>query len=479
MAMVMFVYVFVFWILLPAFLLAIGFRLDNLLSGRFDPAIRAVLIGWALVILGVALMLAAMTSLWWHGRGLPISHLPPTRLVRVGVYKYFRHPTYIGYTVVFAGAALLLGSTWTLAASTPLLLIGWFGYTTFYEDPILKERYGDPYRAYRAATVSSVLKQPLVSFMTRLEPFLRICSGSLNKLANWTILYRRGNLILVAYGLFIALGSLLFTQHLATLLLAQGVPATDAVILLISGSIATFLLARAFSVAGHWRQLLPEPVTALRRVGVVSWGGFFGMILATWAFARSYNYPFLLITDAVVRGIFIGWAVGRIGCITYGCCYGLPSNHYGVLYSSPDAKVIREKGRDQIPRHPIPLYSFILNITLFFIVNLLASKSLPTGFITGVAFVLYAIGRSYIEFFRDSPRHVHGILTSGHLGCIVMFLTGWLLLFTISPSIDAYAPKQWSCQYFIESLTLLPTVLIISIGFFVAASFHWKKVGTW
>ena len=301
----------------------------------------------------------------------------------------------------------------------------------------------------------------------------------LNKLANWTVLYRRGNLILVTYGLFVALGSLLFTQHLATLLLAQGIPATDAMILLISGSIATFLLARAFSIAGHWRLLLSEPVTALRRVGVVSWGGFLGLALVTWIFARSYNYPFLLITDAVVRGIFIGWAVGRIGCITYGCCHGLPSNHYGVLYSSPDAKVIREKGRNQIPRHPTPLYSFFLDITLFVVLNLLALKSLPAGFITGVAFMLYAIGRSYIEFFRDGPRHVHGILTSGHLGCFVIFLAGWLLLFTISPSIDAYAPKQWSCQYFIESLTLLPTVLIISIGFFAVASFHWKKVGTW
>lgn len=335
--MVMFVYVFVFWILLPAFLLATGFRLDNLLSGRFNPATPAVLTGWTLVALGFALMLAAMASLWWHGRGLPISHLPPARLVRVGVYKYFRHPTYIGYTAAFAGIAILLGSFWSLAASTPLLLIGWFGYTTFYEDPILKERYGDSYRAYRAATVSSVLKQPFVSFMTRLEPFLRICSDLLNKLANWTVLYRRGNLILVTYGLFVALGSLLFTQHLATLLLAQGIPATDAMILLISGSIATFLLARAFSIAGHWRLLLPEPVTALRRVGVVSWGGFLGLALVTWVFARSYNYPFLLITDAVIRGMFIGWAVGRIGCITYGCCHGLPSNHFGVLYSNPDA----------------------------------------------------------------------------------------------------------------------------------------------
>jgi diaminopimelate decarboxylase len=93
-----------------------------------------------------------MTQLWFRGKGLPISHLPPTEFVATGVYRYLRHPIYVGYTLAFAGAAILLHSFWSLAFSTPLLLIGWTAYARFYEEPGLIARFGGRYREYRSTT---------------------------------------------------------------------------------------------------------------------------------------------------------------------------------------------------------------------------------------------------------------------------------------------------------------------------------------
>ena len=44
------------------------------------------------------------------GHGLPVSHLPPGRLVSTGPYKYSRHPIYISYILAWAGFACIAGS---------------------------------------------------------------------------------------------------------------------------------------------------------------------------------------------------------------------------------------------------------------------------------------------------------------------------------------------------------------------------------
>ncbi|MBZ5495783.1 MAG: phosphatase PAP2 family protein [Acidobacteriia bacterium] len=145
-------YVAVFWVLLPVLLFTTGFRLDVLLpvSLAENTIMRAV--GCCLALSGFLLMILAMAQLWSRGKGLPISHLPPTKFVTGGCYRYLRHPIYVGYNAVFAGAALLMNSFWSLAFSGPLLLIGWTAYALFYEEPLLIDRFGSRYRDYRSAT---------------------------------------------------------------------------------------------------------------------------------------------------------------------------------------------------------------------------------------------------------------------------------------------------------------------------------------
>ena len=151
-ALIIFIYLAVFWALLPAFLFGTGLVIDRLLPVSLNNPLLCTGLGWSLMLSGLLLMAHGMVGLWLQGKGLPISHLPPAEFVTSGPYRYLRHPIYVGYTAAFAGAALWMHSFWSLAFSAPLLMLGWVGYAVFYEEPALIRRFGSPYRAYIEAT---------------------------------------------------------------------------------------------------------------------------------------------------------------------------------------------------------------------------------------------------------------------------------------------------------------------------------------
>jgi protein-S-isoprenylcysteine O-methyltransferase Ste14 len=90
----------------------------------------------------------------WAGRTLGRSLTPfPTpsahaRLVRGGPFRYVRHPTYVGGTLVFAGLSLVF-SAWGLVL-TGVLAIFWIAKAR-HEERLLLERFPE-YAEYRRRT---------------------------------------------------------------------------------------------------------------------------------------------------------------------------------------------------------------------------------------------------------------------------------------------------------------------------------------
>jgi protein-S-isoprenylcysteine O-methyltransferase Ste14 len=143
-AAVVVAYAILFWILLPLGLWAAARAADTALGWRAPPRPA----GWVLAAGGMGLALWAIAVLQRHGGGLPVSALPPPRLVERGPYRYVRHPIYLGFNVAILGAGLGLGSpglTWMVA---PLFLPAWLSYATVEERGLLR-RFGDRYRSYR------------------------------------------------------------------------------------------------------------------------------------------------------------------------------------------------------------------------------------------------------------------------------------------------------------------------------------------
>jgi phosphatidylglycerol:prolipoprotein diacylglycerol transferase len=265
----------------------------------------------------------------------------------------------------------------------------------------------------------------------------------------------------------------------AACLLEHGVTKHQAALFLVGAPLTTLVFSHAFWWLGHFRSMIRQPFLGIRNVGFVSWGNLAGLIVFTVSFAFAFDLPLLGIADDLMRGMFAGYAVGRLGCLTYGCCYGIAAAKRGIRYVNPAAKVIRERGDCRLPRYPTQIYSSWEGVLLFALLNLMAYVRIPAGLISAAAFLFYPIGRALIEFFRDRERYVHGIFTIGHPACLGMFLTGWLLLFLIRPGGMEFSPTPLSLVMVHEAMSLAPILLISAVIIFFATGFHWKRVGAW
>lgn len=56
--------------------------------------------------------------------------------------------------------------------------------------------------------------------------------------------------------------------------------------------------------------------------GMVVYGSFFGGMSGLLAFVHKYRLPWLALVDLIAPGMVLGLAIGRIGCLMTGCCYG-------------------------------------------------------------------------------------------------------------------------------------------------------------
>ena len=113
-----------------------GFGYDNL-----------VYLGLSIGVVGLIFWILAMLAL-----GSSFSVLPGVdRLVTSGVYRYFRHPIYIGIVLTLSGLFLACGSKicliYVITIVVPLNI-----FRARSEEKFLREQFGDAYQKYRAIT---------------------------------------------------------------------------------------------------------------------------------------------------------------------------------------------------------------------------------------------------------------------------------------------------------------------------------------
>ncbi|NNE69339.1 MAG: hypothetical protein HKN29_03120 [Rhodothermales bacterium] len=469
------VYVSVFCLLFPVLLIETGLRMDVLWPVRISVAAH---IGGFVMLTGLGLVIWSMLLLALQGRGLPISHLPPARLVRSGPYHLFRHPIYVGFTIVVLGLGLTLSSFWVLFLSVPLLVALWLAYVLFLEEPLLRRRFGATYRTYASrrpliVPMPGMLRRGLRRLWTRAQPHI-------NRLANHTVALRRGSLILVTYGVLCATGALLYAVSTATLLSGHGVAPLASGWFVFWLAVATVTFSWLFWWIGNFRDIRDEPYHGLGRNGFISYGGLLGGIGVALLFSRSVAMHPLTVLDVMMQGLFLAYLVGRIGCLTYGCCFGAETHgECYIAYTNPEAKANRLGARPGVHRHPVQLYSAAHGILMVLVANAVAAGPVPAGTVTAISLVFLGIGRTFTESFRDRPRPLWGLFTYGHAGAWALVAAGWLLLFQIDPASTAAGPHTWTFGDFRTALAAWPGILAGTLVALAAFGTHRNRLGTW
>ena len=141
------------------------------------------------------------------------------------------------------------------------------------------------------------------------------------------------------YGVMMLMAVLSGTALAAWRARAIGLPSEVVFSLVFWMMIPGIVGARAFYVIQFWNHEFWPAYTAsggglgtlfgaifnVAAGGLVVYGSFFGGMLGIWLFARKYRIPLLAICDLISPSMMLGLALGRVGCLLNGCCFGIVS----------------------------------------------------------------------------------------------------------------------------------------------------------
>ncbi len=303
--------------------------------------------------------------------------------------------------------------------------------------------------------------------------------GALQSLANWTVLFRVGEYIFVTLGLFAAVGAFLGGLWGSALLLGHGLPLLDVALLVAGILVGHIVLARVFLLPWRLPSLIERPAEALRTVEFTSWGGFIAIAVGLVLYAVVSGRSLLLLIDAAVLAGTLAHAAGRVGCLTFGCCFGRPSDSpLAIRYDNPLAKAARVAGLRRIPIHPVPLYEAVFNLGLFILLNAVALAGSREGVPAALYLVIYGSGRFLLEFLRyNLPDERIGPLARSQWLSLVQAGAGAALLVALSSASGPASPSIGETDA--QTLLLLPLLGVSAALVFLAYSLHRGSIGRW
>ncbi len=170
----------------------------------------------------------------------------------------------------------------------------------------------------------------------------------------------------------------------------------------------------------------PEEILAIWKGGMSFHGGFLGVLVAVWMYARRHGRRFWEVTDFIAPLVPTGLALGRIGNFINGELWGRPADPdlpWAMIFPWVDA----------LPRHPSQLYQAAgEGLLLFAVLWLYAARPRPVMAVSAVFLVGYGVLRFAAEFFRTPDPGIFGTLALGlstaQWLCVPMVAAGlWLL----------------------------------------------------
>lgn len=169
--------------------------------------------------------------------------------------------------------------------------------------------------------------------------------------------------------------------------------------------------ARILYIIENLGYYVKEPLeTVMLQHGGLSWfGGLISGIFAGVIYLKNKNLPIYKILDLVVPFVALAQAIGRVGCLLNGCCFGKVSK-FGIYFNVHKAILI-----------PTQAYSSLALIFIFIFLRVLQDKPHKEGEIFFIYLLLYSLKRFFIEFWRaDNPSIFLG-LTLFQIISIVIF----------------------------------------------------------
>jgi phosphatidylglycerol---prolipoprotein diacylglyceryl transferase len=226
----------------------------------------------------------------------------------------------------------------------------------------------------------------------------------------------------------------------------------------------------------------PAEILALRRGGLVAYGGFLGGFLGSLAYLRRRGVALLPWADVAVPSLASGLFLTRIGCYLFGCDFGKPLSsaapawlrRLGTFPRWPESILdgsgspawmqhVAERGlspvsQASLPVHPTQLYESLLGVALLGLLLWVRRKQLFRGEVFFTFTFAYGFARFALETVRDdAERGAFGPAIADHVYIPVAFL-----LFALG---YAYGPARSIAHVVLRRVTLVLAFVPAAIAY--------------
>lgn len=128
----------------------LSFSIGATRIGRIDDWLPFIITGALLVLIGIVIRINSIMTLKQHYT-FTVTETENHQLIETGLYKYIRHPGYLGFLIVFLGISTALSNWLSIVFMMVPVLIGIMNRIRI-EEVFLTEQMGEKYLTYQKRT---------------------------------------------------------------------------------------------------------------------------------------------------------------------------------------------------------------------------------------------------------------------------------------------------------------------------------------
>jgi len=212
-----------------------------------------------------------------------------------------------------------------------------------------------------------------------------------------------GRFFLPTYGLLVAIAFLTALWVTGRLAVKAGLPQESVLNVGIYCALAGIVGAKVLmivldpSIRDNWREIFS--LSTIQAAGIF-YGGFIAALAMAFVYMWRTGLPALKTADAFAPGLALGHAIGRLGCFSAGCCWGVPAHlPWAVTFTNPRANQLVGVPLG-VALHPTQLYESLGELINFAVLYWWFLRPHRDGSVVSLYLVLYGILRFLVEFVR-------------------------------------------------------------------------------
>ena len=231
-----------------------------------------------------------------------------------------------------------------------------------------------------------------------------------------------GPLTIHWYGIMVALAVVTLVLWVWYFLRKVGIKTEDVMGAALWAIPMGIIVSRLIHVIDKYDHYFHNPGDILGLQGLTIYGAILGGLLGAWIYSRLRRASFAPLADLGAPGILLAQAIGRVGCIINGCCYGTATSlPWGFVYP-------RVSGQ---PVHPTQLYELLGDLVIFALLFwVFRGRLRPSGSLLALYLALYSALTFTVRFWRGDTEQFLGPLQEGQLIAILVFIAAaiWLVV---------------------------------------------------